>query len=392
MFYIFASEKIHATMDTPFIYDRYVTGKNFIGRKAECHALENLLRSGNNVVIYDQPKSGKMSVIQQTFFNMRLTGRQFAVAQIRLLNTRTVESFLTKLGSEIIRSVASTPDEYKDIIDRHLQGTHFLFDRTRFSEHDELLSLNWDADGNDIAALFRLPKKLSAEKGCDFYIVIEEFQTLLKTADPDMLFSTMEKTFETENAGYSYILTGSMVNAMKYIFEYRKFFYRKIEHLPLSHVDDKDIIEYIVKGFLTSGKVIERDLVLGASRLFRSNMWYINHFIAICDSLSKGYINEGILMEALRIIISLHEPRFMAIMNGLTDHQISLLRAILEGVTRFSSTDVIEKYSLNSSANVRRVKDALMKKEIITFNEREDPVIMDPLFKYWLEKYYMELS
>ena len=55
---------------------------------------------------------------------------------------------------------------------------------------------------------------------------------------------------------------------------------------------------------------------------------------------------------------------------------------------KFSSSDVIEKYGLNSSANVRRVKDALRKKEVITFNEKDEPVILDPLFEYWIRRYY----
>jgi hypothetical protein len=95
-------------------------------------------------------------------------------------------------------------------------------------------------------------------------------------------------------------------------------------------------------------------------------------------------------MEALKTIISIHEPRFYAIVNDLTDHQLSLLLAVLDGVTRFSASEVIEKYRLNSSANVRRVKDALKKKEVITFNEKDEPVIIDPLFEYWVSNHFFE--
>ena len=95
-------------------------------------------------------------------------------------------------------------------------------------------------------------------------------------------------------------------------------------------------------------------------------------------------------MEALKTIISIHEPRFYAIVNDLTDHQLSLLLAVLDGVTRFSASEVIEKYRLNSSANVRRVKDALKKKEVITFNEKDEPVILDPLFEYWVSNHFFE--
>jgi len=71
--------------------------------------------------------------------------------------------------------------------------------------------------------------------------------------------------------------------------------------------------------------------------------------------------------------------------------QVSLLKAIIDGYTKFSTAEVIRKYSLNSSANVRRVKDALMKKEIITFTETDErPVILDPLFEYWLRNNYFK--
>ena len=95
-------------------------------------------------------------------------------------------------------------------------------------------------------------------------------------------------------------------------------------------------------------------------------------------------------MEALRTLISIHEPYFQAIVDDLTDFQLSLVKAVLDGVVRFSASDVIEKYSLNSSANVRRVKDALKKKEVLTFNEKDEPEILDPLFEYWLEKHFFE--
>lgn len=79
------------------------------------------------------------------------------------------------------------------------------------------------------------------------------------------------------------------------------------------------------------------------------------------------------------------------IMDDLTTFQVNLLRAILEGNKKFSSTEVIRHYALNSSANVKRLKDALCKKEIITFDDMDEPVVLDPLFEYWAKKYYFNI-
>lgn len=375
-------------MDKPFVYDKYVTGRSFVGRKTDCNILGNLLIAGENVVMYEPPKSGKMSVIQQTLYNLKMAGRQFSTFHVNMFNVRTIEEFLIKYGTAVIRPLFSTADEYASVVERYLSGTHFVFDPDRFASADEVVSLAWEADANDIEMMVRLPVALAGERGLSFYLLLEEFQNIMMDRDYEDVFKIMEKVLSEGDKHVSFVFTGSQVNAMKFIFAEKKYFYRLVEYLPLQKVDDAEITEHIVRGFMIGGKVVERELIMGACELFRGQMWYLNHFTSICDNLSKGYMNEGILMQALKTLISIHEPRFISIVNDLTDHQLSLLRAVLDGVVRFSASDVIEKYGLNSSANVRRVKDALKKKEVLTFNEKDEPVILDPLFEYWIGKYY----
>lgn len=379
-------------MDTPFVYDRYVTGRNFVGRKTDCTILSNLLEAGENVVMYEPPKSGKMSVIQQTLYNRRASGKQFMVVRVNMFNIRTIEDFLIKYGAAVIRPLYSTQYEYASVVAKYLEGTHFVFDPSRFASCGEVVSVNWTLDANDMEQMIRLPAKIARERGVPYYVILEEFQAIMNDKDYEDVLKIMERVLSDRDPQVAFIFAGSQVNAMKSIFAERKFFHRMVEYLPLQPVDDREIIEHIVRGFMQTGKVVERELVLGACKLFRGQMWYLNHFTSICDTMTRGYINEGILLEALKVIISIHEPRFISIVNDLTDHQLSLMKAILDGVVRFSSSDVIEKYRLNSSANVRRVKDALKKKEVITFNEKDEPVILDPLFEYWVRKHYFEME
>ena len=383
-------------MDAPFVYDNHVTGRHFVGRKTECTVLSNLLEAGENVCIYDIPNAGKTSLVQQTLYNMRTIGKQFVVAYVDLLNVRTRRGFLKKFGGAVISAAYNTPSDYASVMAKYLAGTHFVFDNAQFASKEDIVCMNWDADENDIYMMTRLPQRIAEEKGVPFYVVFKDFQNVMYTDDFEAVFNTMEKVFtereRTATPKSAFVFCGSMVNAMKYIFAEKKYFYRQVNHLPLSVIDDKDAIEHIVRGFRSSGKVIERDLALGACKLFRCEMWYLNQFFSICDSMSKGFINEAILVDALNSLISVHEPRFKVLVNDLTDHQLSLLRAVLDGVVKFSASDVIERYALNSSANVRRVKDALRKKEIITFNDKDEPVVLDPLFEYWVRRYYFEMQ
>ena len=378
------------------MYDNYVTGRHFVGRKTECTVLANLLEAGENVCLYEAPRAGKMSLVQQTLYNMRAAGKPFIVAYVDLLSVRTRRGFLKKFGGAVIRAAYSTPSDYASVIENHLAGTHFVFDAAQFASKEDIVCMNWDADDNDVYMMTRLPQRIAEEKGVPLYVVFKDFQNVMFTDDFEVVFKSMEKVFAERDRSVTpksaFIFSGSMVNAMKYIFAEKKYFYRQVNHLPLSPVDDKDAVEHVVRGFRSSGKVVEKDLVLGACKLFRSDMWYINQFFSICDSMSKGFINEAILMDALNAVIAVHEPRFKVLVNDLTDHQLSLLRAVLDGVVKFSASEVIERYALNSSANVRRVKDALRKKEIITFNDKDEPVVLDPLFEYWVRRYYFEMQ
>ena len=382
-------------MDTPFPYDKFVTGKDFIGRKSDCTILSNLLSQGEHVALIEPPRSGKTSLVQQALFSMRFSTKPFTVGQFSVLNIRTVDEFLLRYGSTVIRMVASTPDEYGRMVEKHLAGTHFVFDRDAFADRDEVLSRGWDLDTADVKAVLRLPFLIAQERSAPLLLIIDEFQNVEFTEDGYRILRSLDEVIREEaeagHKGFSFVFSGSMVNAMKEIFESSRLFYRRVTRVPLSQVDEREIADHVIKGFLAGGKVMEKNLLIGACRLFKNNLWYINHFSAICNSMSKGYIMEPVLVDALSCLISVHEPRFRAMMNGLTTFQVSLLRATVEGNTRFSASEVIRKYNLNSSANVKRVKDALMKKEILTFDGDDKPEFLDPLFEYWIRKYYFEL-
>ena len=383
-------------MDTPFIYDTHVTGRYFIGRRSECMIFGNLLRAGEHVSIYEPPKTGKMSLVHQTLYNLRNDGMQFTVAFVDMLNVRTLSDFLIKFGTAVMKSAASTPDDYATIVRDYLAGTHFVFDRVRFMTYEELVSLNWNPDMNDVEKMLELPQRIAQEKHLPFFVILKEFQNLMNADEYDDVFKLMERMMKERDRSNPYptvyVMSGAMVNAMKFIFEEKRYFYRQVNHVALAPVDEKEIIEHVVKGFLNGmGKSFDRNLAMGACELFKCNLWYMNHLAAICDALSKGFVTEAMMTYALNSMIAVHEPRFISIINDLTDHQLSLLRAVLDGVVKFSASDVIEKYRLNSSANVRRVKDALKKKEVLTFNEKDEPVILDPLFEYWVSNFYFEI-
>lgn len=381
-------------METPFPYSQHVSGKQFVGRTGDVTLLGNLLSQGEHVCLYEPPKSGKTSVIQQALFNMRLSGKAFSVGQISALNIHTPEAFLLRLGSTLLRTVASTPEEFAQLVGKYLDGTHFVFDPRTYADGGQVLSLGWELDKADVSAMLRLPFRLAADRGERLMLIVDEFHCLGQLPDPDVILRPLDAAMREYQGGrlFNYILCGSGVNAMKAIFESSLLFHRVVERVRLSPLGEQELCDHMQRGFLTGGKVVNQDLILGACRLLRGHPWYLNHFSAICDSMSRGYIMEPVFVEALSSLVSVHQPRFVEMVTGLTTHQVNLLQATLCGVTRFSAAEVIRQYGLNSSANVKRVKDALMKKEILLFDESDTPTFQDPLFEYWLKKYYFEME
>ena len=383
-------------MDSPFTFSRPVTGRNFVGRKTEVPLLSNFLRDGENVVIYEPPKAGKDSLIQQVFYDMKLSSMQFGIASLSLQSVRTVQDFCLNLGSAMLKLYGTTPDDFAALAGELLSNTHFVFDPEQYELTGSVIALGWDIDDEDIRAIVSLPYKLARRSGRKLYVCIDEFQNVMQTEDGDRICRIMQEVFKArtpeDRAWASYILYGSQVNAMKEIFAHRKLFFRQIERVEFGEMEAKDIADSVNRGFMSGGKVIDRNLLLGACQLFKCNIYYMNLFAAICDSLSKGYIMEPVLAEALSRMIAIFEPRFRAIMYDLTTFQVNLLRAVVDGHEKFSSAEVIHRYGLNSSANVRRLKDALCKKEIITFDDNDAPHIIDPLFEYWVTRNYFGIN
>ncbi len=383
--------KTENLMDTPFQFAKYVTGKYFAGRRQDCVTMSNLLSQGENIVLWAPLKSGKMSAVQQTFLNMRTSGKQFIICDMDMTAIHDAGLFIRRYAGALLSSVASTKDEFEEMSARLLAGTSLVFDPVRYSDSGHVFPDSGEAGLAEINAVAHLPFALSAERDTPMVVLLREFQNI----DSDMgekFFKALESEIGAARAvgkpSCSFIFMGSRVNAMESIFQRRRFFWHLAERYTLSEISDAEISDHVMKGFVAGGKVLDRDLLQGVIRMFRNNIWYINHFFFICDSLSKGYISELTLNDALAGMISVHEPRFVSIMDDLTGFQERLLKAVLDGNVKFSTTEVIDKYRLNSSANVKRLKDALMKKEVIMFNDKDEPVIQDPLFEYWLRKFY----
>jgi hypothetical protein len=96
---------------------------------------------------------------------------------------------------------------------------------------------------------------------------------------------------------------------------------------------------------------------------------------------------KEIIEEAFGDLVLQLSMLFQAITDGLSNSQIYFLKAILAGAEQLSSQSVIMEYQLGTSANVVKIKKALVNKEILDIQAGK-PVFLDPVFRYWLGHYF----
>lgn len=347
----------------PFSYDKIAAGSSIIGRDAELAFIADLLEKGSrSLTLYGGPRSGKETLVTEALERYRKRHDNLIVCRIDLFNVRSHEAFV-RVWRENMRACAQE-------VNRHA-----------------LLPFDIAIDEIPDHKLFDLPGVIAAESAAPMVIWFKEFQSLLAAEGDNFHLEQLDKAWSRQK-GVSYLFTGSCINAMKAIFEDRKCFYsisRPMELLPL---DRKTVCEFIRQTFLRFGRVIEMEEAMAIHEIAGGNMWYVKQLCAFCYAMPAGYINRSLVNQSRDKLLALHVPRFKAVLFDLTPNQENLLHAIVDGVRKFTSSEMMERYRLNSSAGVARVKDALQKKEVITVDAEEGARIIDPLFEYWLRNYY----
>ncbi|MDD2426330.1 MAG: hypothetical protein PHU00_10010 [Bacteroidales bacterium] len=354
-------------MDSPFVYNKFVSEGNFVPRNDEIDKICERIKQKEHTLIYEPPKSGKYSLIRQVFLRLKHEGYQFKTCSIDLFNVRTENELLKKIRTSLIESFSQTPQE-KQKLEDDLMINHI---REMVEYRDLVLNL---------------PEALSLKFNTNIVLYFTEFQELLNFQTPDATISLLERVWLTHTST-TYLITGSKVNAMKDIFVNNKTFYRFAERVKLGPIDEKLFSEYIIKSFLKAGRVVSKDLASRLYRLTEGHPYYTQQLAEIAYYKTKGYMTEAILNEAFDDLTDLHSHHFREISGRLSLYQLNLLKSILDGVTKFSTQEVMEKYKFNSSANVVRLKDAVQKKEILE-QEGENWYFLDPLFKSWLKRIY----
>ena len=79
---------------------------------------------------------------------------------------------------------------------------------------------------------------------------------------------------------------------------------------------------------------------------------------------------------------------FANVVDSLTPKQLNFLLAVADGVSNFFSKEVLTKYKLGTSANIKNLRKATLGKDLIDVLFGNIIEIQDPAFEYWLKYVY----
>ena len=323
---------------SPFEYNRIVTGEQFIGREKEVLKLKSLIKSKKNALLYGPPKIGKRSVVFNALEELKAENVEFKLCKINLFNIRSLDALLLSLSKVLP------------------------------------------------------PKKQKSSENSNEHIIIyfEQFQDVLLFEKPLKVLAALEEQVATAK-NTSYIIVGDKRNAMDYIFLEKNFFRNLVTFIPLQPINKKIFSQFIIDEFAKNGKSASAKEASYIYDTLEGDPWYIQHLLEICYLKTEKTLTSQIVQESLDNLMAIHDYELHNTVYGLSNHQLMLLKAILDGERRFSKSEIMKKYELNSSANVNRLREALTKKEIVTFVSKNKIEFNDSLFKFWLGKYFFNI-
>ena len=333
------------------------------------------------------PFSGKQSLVNQVFMQLQKQEIPIKIGVVPLFNIRTWPDFLSLLVKQAIGSFVNTLDEWQSLCANLLPINHPLVYVNEGKINDIHLAFNPIRTEEQVKELLAFPEQLCIHFNERLIIHIIDFQNI-ELFDNRHTFLAMVLHHWKQCTKATYLATASKVNAIRMLNGPQELLKKTFDQITFTPIEERLFTDYIVSHFSKAGRVISKELAELLYETTGGDPYYTQYLAHLCFINTKGFMNEAMFRQAYEELLNILHRRFCAITDDLTPPQINFLKAIINGIERFCTAEVMEAYQLHSSANVTRVRTALEKKEILVFI-RNKPHFLDPLFKTWFSERFI---
>lgn len=369
----------------PFVFGVKVEGDNFTDRTEDTKTLFANFNYGVNTVLISPRRMGKTSLVDKVCGLVDTD--KIKVARIDAFGLRCETDFVNAFATAVVKATSSRWEEWmenaKIFLSRFVPRISFGQDPM----NDFSVSLEYNLSNNTTEDVLQLPELIAQSKGVRIVVCIDEFQQIGGFTD-SLTFQKKLRSVWQHHSHVTYCMYGSKKHMMERIFLNKSYpFYRFGDIMYLQKISEKDWVKYIMERFSATGKSISEELAQSICQLTECYSSYVQQLAWFVWLRCEGEATENDLKFGKNRLLDSQEALFIQQTESLSDYQMNYLHAIADGIhTGFTLKSVMSKYRLGTSANIVKLKKALLEKDLIEVTAPQTVDMADPILKLWLKE------
>lgn len=377
-------------METAFVYGKIVADQNFTDRERDLERLLSNFENKTNTILISPRRWGKSSLVAKAAEIAERKNKNLRFCFIDLYNLRSEEQFYEHFALEVLKASTSKLEEISSAAFKFIGRLLPKLIVGNMPGNEVSLELDWEEIRKNPDDILDLPEKVSKDKNFRLVICIDEFQNIAGYENQLDIQKKLRSHWQKQSKT-SYCLYGSKRHMMMDVFTSPQMpFYKFGDIIFLDKISPENWLPFIVQRFRITSKDIKPEAAGLIIKLTESHPYYVQQLAQQAWLRTKRMCNTKNVTEAHESLILQMSLLFQTLTDSLSNTQVNFLNALICGETKFNSAEVLKKYRLGTSANISRIKTALVSREIIE-NQNKEYVFLDPIYRYWLKKYYFKI-
>ncbi len=366
--------------ENPFVFGKTVNESDFCNRKEEIAFLHHQFATNTNTILISPRRWGKSSLVEEAARRFRQKHVHFLF--IDLFRCRTQEEFYEAYVDACFKATNSRLQEAVQFATKWLKNLVPQLSFQPDAQHEFSVKFTASSAISE-EEILNLPQLIARKKNIRLVICVDEFQNIQHFSHP-VEFQQKLRSYWQRQPLVHYCLYGSKRHLMTQLFETSDLpFYRFGATYYLKKIELHEWIPFVIGKFAKTGKSISENHVAVLCEAMEMHPYYVQQIFQILWYTSGKKVSATDVEKALVRLAQHNELQFQKLVEGLTTYQLNYLKAICSGVKSIHSKESIKTFSLGSSATVQRSIQALLQKDVID-THREDVMLVDPAFKWWL--------
>lgn len=374
-------------METPFVFGKIATEKNFTDREQETAFLEQSFTSLVNTIIISPRRWGKSSLVNKAAKQAMEKDDSLRICHIDLFNVRDEAHFYSLLAQKVI---AATSTKWEEMVENAKKFfSQFVPKITIGADPFNEISIDfdWEEIKRNPDEVLDLAEKIACDKGLKIVICIDEFQNIAEFTDPDYFQKKLRSHWQLHQH-VAYCLYGSKRHMMLEVFaESSKPFYKFGNLMFLKKIEESYWVRFFQTRFEETGKHITEEAASLIAKLTDNHPYYAQQLAQLTWLRTGKDCSVEIVRKAHEALVEQLSLLFVTITETLTVQQLNYLNALLAGEKAISSTEVMHRYRISSTTSIARSKAVLIKNDILD-NQAGTISFQDPIYAYWLKTCY----